>query len=640
MDNPITMRNLLSNNQLKFIIPLYQRNFSWDYIEIAQLIADIADSTNDREKYYIGTLVVCKNDLGDFDIIDGQQRYTAVILISLAIQNSKHLADIQGINLIFKARQKSNDTLLKILRNENLIEDNELFYGYNVALAALKEQFPNGDYTSFYNYLLDKVYLFVDEMPKETDVNLYFERFNSRGEQLEAHEVIKAELMQRLLSDNCDIVTIQKFAKIWDACSEFETPCIKFFKKKAMAKDEDLELERIFKCDLIAYKLGKSTRLYKYTPNNVYENIVANNENKGSIISFLGVENKQKEEDDRESSVEESNKYRCIVNFNTFLYYVLYITDGENEVSFFDDKKLKKAFRIQERNKEWILKFGENLLKAKFIFDNFIIRRSLETTARQKEGEWFLQKAYREDKNDKKRGHRYVQIRFEKSSFEILNDEILMLQSMFAVTFTAYKDTKWLFSTLMYLFDNATKLNEENFGREFQNYLENLTKQYAKERFCGPDNIDKNQLRYDYGVPVYAFNLMDYVLWKSREEVKKKYGNIKFENFRFSYRRSIEHWYPQKSNEREGHIKMSSDLLHSFGNLCIIVASINSDFGNLNPDAKYSEWRQIFDSQSLKLQMMAAKTEEWGRCWDESKKTDILAMEDELIKMLDKYIFG
>lgn len=640
MDNPITMRNLLINNQQKFIIPLYQRNFSWDYIEIAQLIADIADSINDREKYYIGTLVVCRNDLGDFDIIDGQQRYTAVILISLAIQNSKHLADIQSINLFFKARQKSNDTLLKILRNENLIEDNELLYGYNVAVAALKEQFPSGDYTSFYNYLLDSVYLFVDEMPKETDVNLYFERFNSRGEQLEAHEVIKTELMQRLLSDNCDIVTIQKFAKIWDACSEFETPCIKFFKKKIKATDVDAEREKIFKCDYIEYEPGKSTWLYQFTLNNVYKDIVVNNENKESLISILGIENVPIVENDSESSIEEFIKYRCIVNFNTFLYYVLYITDGMNEVSSFDDKKLKNAFRIQERNKDWILKFGENLIKAKFIFDSFIIRNSLETTARQKEGEWFLQKVYREDKNDKRRGHLYVQTRFEKNSFEVLNDEILMLQSMLAVTFTAYKDTKWLFSTLKYLFNNAKKLSYNNFGREFYNYLENLTKQYAKERFCGPDNIDKNQLRYDYGVPVYAFNLMDYVLWKNREEVKKKYGNIKFENFRFSYRRSIEHWYPQKSNEREGHIKMSSDLLHSFGNLCIIVASQNSAFGNLYPDAKYSEWRQIFDSQSLKLQMMAAKTEEWGRCWDESKKTDILAMEDELIKMLYKYIFG
>ena len=35
-------------------------------------------------------------------------------------------------------------------------------------------------------------------MPKDTDLNHYFEVMNSRGEQLEKHEVIKARLMDVL----------------------------------------------------------------------------------------------------------------------------------------------------------------------------------------------------------------------------------------------------------------------------------------------------------------------------------------------------------------------------------------------------------------------------------------------------------
>ena len=48
-----------------------------------------------------------------------------------------------------------------------------------------------------------------------------------------------------------------------------------------------------------------------------------------------------------------------------------------------------------------------------------------------------------------------------------------------------------------------------------------------------------------YGaIPVYAFNFVDYVLWKNREELKKDY-DIEFKDFKFAYRRSVEHWYPQ-----------------------------------------------------------------------------------------------
>ena len=134
-----------------------------------------------------------------------------------------------------------------------------------------------------------------------------------------------------------------------------------------------------------------------------------------------------------------------------------------------------------------------------------------------------------------------------------------MLQSMFAVTFTAYKDTKWLYMILKYLFENAEKLNDGNFGDEFYAFLEVLSKTFAKERMCNSSGIDAKRLRYDHSVPVYAFNLTDYVLWKNREELCLVFKSINFEDFRFTYRRSIEHWYPQNPNENEGNKKISME---------------------------------------------------------------------------------
>ncbi|TYS69752.1 DUF262 domain-containing protein [Sutcliffiella horikoshii] len=647
MNNPLSIFDLLNGNS--YSIPLYQRNFAWTDVEITQLIIDVLDSIKeDRPEYFIGTLVVNKKE-NVYSIIDGQQRFTAILLIALAIQNeySPSTKLVKKINLSFSARKRSNETLSRLFLNDHntgKITDDELSRGYHETLSAINEHIGSSDYLDisiedFYGYLFDKVKIFISEMPQDLDVNLYFERFNSRGEQLEYHEIIKAELMQRLVAEGIAFTKIQKFAKVWDACSEFDTPCIKFFKKKTKGSDADEEREKVFKCEWSEYEPGKNSWRYGYNLNNIYSEMVVNKESKKSIISAIKepVENGAVADFEAVEN-EDSNKYRCIVNFNTFLYYVLYLTDNVDADSIqLDDKKLKSAFKVSSRNSQWILNFGENLLKAKFIFDNFIVRNSLETTYRRKEGEWFLQKAYREDKNEKAKGRLYVQTRFDKNSFPTNNHEVLMLQSMFAVTFTAYKDTRWLYTTLQYLFENANKLNEVDFGDEFYAFLESLSKKYANERICNSSGIDAQKLRYNHFVPVYAFNFTDYVLWKNRDKLSLDYPAIKFDDFRFTYRRSIEHWYPQNPNETEGKPKLSDDLLHCFGNLCLIVASQNSAFSNLYPLAKLANWRNIFSTQSLKLQMMAAKTDSW-HCWDETKRTEIIEMENDILQMLQEYI--
>jgi uncharacterized protein with ParB-like and HNH nuclease domain len=619
MNNPSTILQLLTDNN-SFAIPLYQRNFAWTEVEISQLVIDVLDAIKDSKKdYYIGTLVVCKNG-EKYDIIDGQQRFTALALISLAIQNRfNEPKRINTLNLSFTARKDSSNTLNAILENKTDIGDNEVSAGYETAFASLKEylgKYKEITIARFFDYLLNNVKIFINEMPKDTDVNLYFERFNSRGEQLEYHEIIKAELMQRLYNETKDSSITQKFAKIWEACSEVETPCIKFFKKKIKYTDPDDEREKIFGDYYEKYDLDE--KIYNY--------IIVNNENKcGLLDEFTEPQKDETEQHD------ESNKYRCVVRFNTFLYYVLYITDGENVDDIqLDDKKLKSSFKINNRDKEWILKFGKNLLQCKFLFDNFIIRQSQETSVRLKDEEWFLHKACRED-------NRYVQTRFDKNSFTFNNDEIVMLQSMFVVTFTAQRDTKWLFETMKYLFDNSNKIEEVDdvFGDEgFCLFLEDLARKQFK-RMLG--TVDANNLRYDKDVPIYAFNLVDYVLWKNKSNMKKTYPNIKFDEFMFKYRHSIEHWYPQHPNEKEGNKEMLEDLRHSFGNLCIISASQNSRFGNLCPDAKLKEWRHNFSTQSLKLQMMAQITEVNGS-WEEKDKAIINKFENEILKLLQDFI--
>ena len=254
-----------------------------------------------------------------------------------------------------------------------------------------------------------------------------------------------------------------------------------------------------------------------------------------------------------------------------------------------------------------------------------------ETNNRRQENDWFLKKVYRNDYNNKTRGDLFVQYYFDKNSFEKFNDDILMLQSMFAVTFTANRDSRWLYEILQFLFNHIEELNQAEFGARFKNFLEKMAVRYAEERLFTEDKSIKK-----YGaIPVYAFNFVDYVLWKNRVELEKEYKDINFDNFKFAYRRSIEHWFPQHPNSDEIVEKIDDKFLHSFGNLCIITDSQNSKFGNLVPSAKYNQWQDIFYRQSLKLQMMAEITSKKDSGWGPEQITEL---EKEILTRVNHFI--
>ena len=601
-------------NEDTYAIPLYQRNFAWTYDEIEQLLNDVADAFQEnRDNYYIGTLVVNKeNDI--FKIIDGQQRTTALNLIALALKHEFGFDRLKAVNLKFPARKKSNNNIQHLFTKQEISEgdENELTRGYGYAKDALKKVLEERQLNpqSFVDYLFENVIIFRSILPEDLDLNLYFERFNSRGEQLEAHEILKAQMMAKFGTDK---EMAQKFARIWDACAEFDKPVINAFTKKAKNKHHDAEREKIFPLNWI--KRNNYQNSFLLNIDKSLSQIEVQSTNKKSLLS--SIENKESTIVKVISDTNEVEKYRTIINFETFLYFVYYITFGNVSPSDIqlDDKKLLETFENVinvNTNLEDVTLFIRNLLKLKFIFDNLIVRMSQETNNRRQENDWFLQKVYRNDYN-KTGGDLFVQYYYDKNSFEKFNDDILMLQSMFAVTFTANRDSRWLYEILQFLYKHIEELNDQEFGARFKDFLEKMAVRYAQERLFTEDKSIKK-----YGaIPVYAFNFVDYVLWKNRAELEKEYKDINFDNFKFASRRSIEHWFPQNPNGHDGESQLPAEFLHSFGNLCIITDRQNSRFGNSYPEAKLEQWKKegIFPRQSLKLQMMAEITSKKNR-WD------------------------
>ena len=203
----------LFDTEMEYSIPLYQRAYAWEDKQLIQLIEDISDVSDDAN-YYIGALIVSKQD-NKLEVVDGQQRLTSLyLLLNCLDQEVKN-------TLSFACREKSNYTLrnIKELLHENRSKldmeriEPSIQRGLNIITEELnKPEYDKDDLLK----KLGRVVLYRIEVPDNTDLNRYFEIMNTRGEQLEQHDILKAMLMSNLTDDLDKAI----FAKIWDACSD------------------------------------------------------------------------------------------------------------------------------------------------------------------------------------------------------------------------------------------------------------------------------------------------------------------------------------------------------------------------------------------------------------------------------------
>ena len=184
-------------NETDYVIPIYQRNYAWTKDEIEQLLNDINDVSEDfKGKYYLGSLIVNQLGANVFEVIDGQQRLTTLYLLLSFLNNDS----VDKNSLRFEAREKSNKTLHDI----NSIKDSgnelekepwystEIIEGYSVIKKYFKAKDEN--FISNFKKKISHITIIRTQVPKDIDLNHYFEIMNTRGEQLELHEIVKAKI--------------------------------------------------------------------------------------------------------------------------------------------------------------------------------------------------------------------------------------------------------------------------------------------------------------------------------------------------------------------------------------------------------------------------------------------------------------
>ena len=166
-----------------------------------------------KSVYYIGTLVTYKRDENVFEVIDGQQRLTTIYIILKAL-GIKTISN----SLTYSARKVSARTI-ENMPNFGDENDRGILNGFHYAKEILTEIVgaQKEEVDKFKYFFLNKVHIIHYRVPKDVDLNHYFEVMNSRGEQLEKHEIVKAKLSEQLIGDD---VAMENFSRIWEACSD------------------------------------------------------------------------------------------------------------------------------------------------------------------------------------------------------------------------------------------------------------------------------------------------------------------------------------------------------------------------------------------------------------------------------------
>lgn len=90
--NDVKLGKFLDEEGAQFIIPIYQRNYSWKHKNIKQLLEDIEKIlTNNKYEHYLGSVVYYDDtnsrEIKKYLIIDGQQRITSMFIFLYAIIN-------------------------------------------------------------------------------------------------------------------------------------------------------------------------------------------------------------------------------------------------------------------------------------------------------------------------------------------------------------------------------------------------------------------------------------------------------------------------------------------------------------------------------------------------------------------------
>lgn len=617
-----TVGELFGEEGVVYTIPAYQRNYAWRAEQIEQLISDVHSAMDDGEDgYFLGNLIVKARGAStrDFEVVDGQQRLTTLYMLLIAVDDhaGSSMHGDEAAHLRYASRPRATEALRRIAGGmarhaartlDTASEDAGILEGFNV-IHQFMDQHPDlragESRRQFASFLRSKVRVVRAALPPGTDLNRYFEIMNTRGQQLQQVDIVKARLMSRL-RDERDRAC---FAWIWDACADMDS-----YVQMSLTQGDTGKRTRVFGDDWTWLAVDSFGDLRDIDTDGSAESdahaaLAAEGARslEGALTTYARLGEPAWEEDP------DNVRFRSTIQFPAFLLNVLKVAtrDSDEVEGQLDDRQLIKRFedavKVAGRAGEerWACEFAFTLLRCRNLFDAFILKRQY-TATNGEDGDWSVCRMVRRTSRQRSIpgyvstfSRRAMSAEAPQGDDEDADDatwDALLLESMLRVTYTSPRTMHWISKLLSYLFASDPRTID---GAEVSAVLRDYARSKTREAFFlgeQPRGFDVNRIVFTY---------LDYLLVKDGGPTE----------FRFSFRNSIEHFYPQSPDEQQSGAEVSAECLNLLGNLALVSVGANSKFSNSLPLAKALNFGPTIVAQSPKLQRMAAITEgdrSWG----------------------------
>lgn len=226
-DQSISLRSVFElrldrdDNPIRYCIPAYQRGFRWDARQVEQLLDDIRDfvhreNPQPEEFYCLQPLVLRPLDDGAFEVVDGQQRLTTLLLI---LRHFNDRLSERYRQTLYTLEYETRPSLLEFLEDptEEEAASNIDFFHIAKAVEAIEGWFEQreSEVEKIKDAFQNQAKLIWYELsPTENPVDA-FTRLNVGKIPLTNDELIRALFLRRARANGDESLAL-KIAYEWD----------------------------------------------------------------------------------------------------------------------------------------------------------------------------------------------------------------------------------------------------------------------------------------------------------------------------------------------------------------------------------------------------------------------------------------
>jgi len=174
------IKDLLTDKSANFLIPDYQRAYAWEEEECQTLWDDIfafafpdedKDAFNTNDEYFLGAIVTYKNANKQFEVIDGQQRLTTILLLLRAFYDRfEHMADKPSKDTrniisqcIWQTNEFGNADMLHLKIDSEVATDDEKEEFLSLLKNGKSDKMNNSKYVKNYQFFQKNIDIFIEK---------------------------------------------------------------------------------------------------------------------------------------------------------------------------------------------------------------------------------------------------------------------------------------------------------------------------------------------------------------------------------------------------------------------------------------------------------------------------------------------